>query len=500
MFFASALFAQGDTLTTHVLYLSRIPLLIESGIHKDSLDHGTFQTIGNWIRIWQAGRKVHLDVDQVMRLGRPLSRDSMRRVEWAWDVDDRLPANWQLLPAVTGSGPLLEMPFGAHRELHLVFRDMASKSVIQRNNFERYRSLPHIAAYRLRPAHDSTDDRIKSTGLSRTNKVPPGYQLLDSTDRLEIPPGQLAEILLKKTFTGLDSAIEYRLRPLSGDDASGPWRRTGVFLPLEKLAPHSRYLLELRYVGAADIQSYQLVCLPAWYQTTSGKGVSAALLIVILTATPWLVYRYRLAREREKRNRIHEQLTTVQNRLNPHFVYNALNSIEGLIASHDNDRANEFLSGFSDIMRQTLRHSMEVLVTLSDDLEMLEKYIRIEQLRFEFAYRVSIDTSLVLQQIDFPPMLLQPIVENAVKHGLAGMGAGGRLDLRFERDGRDLLIRVADNGLPKEGVQGDGYGTRFTRERLAQVKRLYRKKHITYSQRQSPEGFVAEFTFQNWLP
>ena len=194
-------------------------------------------------------------------------------------------------------------------------------------------------------------------------------------------------------------------------------------------------------------------------------------------------------------------MKTVESQLNPHFVFNALSSIEGLVTNKENDRANEYLSVFSDIMRDTLRNSGELFISLSEDISMLEKYIRIEQLRFEFKYTMEIDPQLDLNAIEFPPMLLQPMVENAVKHGVSGLGNNGHISISFRKKSNDLVITIEDNGKKGAGKskEGHGHGIPFTRERIDNLKKMYKKEKMEYNLLHTEKGTVVTFYFGNWL-
>ena len=140
-------------------------------------------------------------------------------------------------------------------------------------------------------------------------------------------------------------------------------------------------------------------------------------------------------------------------------------------------------------MRATLKNSGHLLISLSQEIDILEKYIRIEQLRFEFQYNIIIDPALNLQAIEFPPMLLQPSVENAVKHGVAGMGNAGNIIIAIGRRGNSLEI----------DIQKSGYGILFTKERIAYLKKLYKKEKITYNLVHADSGTSVRFFFKNWL-
>jgi two-component system LytT family sensor kinase len=191
----------------------------------------------------------------------------------------------------------------------------------------------------------------------------------------------------------------------------------------------------------------------------------------------------------------------VQLQLNPHFIYNAISSIGSLISTRQNERANEYLSAFSDIMRETLKNQDRQLVNLDQDIRALEKYIRLEQLRFGFRYRIDTDPELDLLSLRFPPMLLQPIIENAVKYALSHRGEQGILSVSFRKSGAHLTVTVQDNGSGSAGnpAMKSGYGLLFTRRRIANLNKLYKDTLISFTLDLPEPGATARFIFNNWL-
>jgi len=490
----------------NVLYVGSIPLVVRSGLYIDSLPlTRSLYTLDDRIHVMLAPRRTKFETEHTFSAGKPISIAGYADIEYRFGFDGGFVTQWRPLdlpkehhPFPPYGGTLVDTPFGDHRLLEVQFRDRWTKRLVQQNSFERLVQVPVVTGYRIRAELDSLDNNIKSRAVRSTKKNLGGYDYL-TTEYLDIPSGRQAELQIAKRALSIDSCVEFRLLK-NGKHADTTWHLTGHLLSISNIQPGSSYLLQLRYAGSRQWNTYRLNAMPFWYQTKLGIGVLVGSGVLLLTACPYWLYRYLLRKESSKRFQIEEQLKKVQSQLNPHFVYNALSSIEGLVSNMENERANEYLTTFSDIMRQTLHNSSAVLIRLSDDITMLEKYIQIEQLRFEFRYQFSIDPGLDLDAVEFPPMLLQPTVENAVKHGLAGMGADGRLKINYSKDQNDLLVKVTDNG-KSSGTQhkGGGYGTKFTRERIGYLQKLYKKEPLVYSFEQSDNGFTVKFTFKNWL-
>lgn len=130
-------------------------------------------------------------------------------------------------------------------------------------------------------------------------------------------------------------------------------------------------------------------------------------------------------KQEQTRRQIRElELRAIRSQMNPHFIFNALSSIQNLINRSANKEAGEYLVNFSRLLRKVLSTSEKKLVPLSDEIEQIQLYLKLEQLRFPFSYSVSVGENIDPELIEIPGMLIQPFVENAVKHGIAPRGTG----------------------------------------------------------------------------
>ena len=153
-----------------------------------------------------------------------------------------------------------------------------------------------------------------------------------------------------------------------------------------------------------------------------------------------------------KAKRKADKLLTLQSlsgQMNPHFIFNALNSVNQYISRNDERAANRYLSGFSRLMRQVMDGSRQTFIPLNEEIEMLRLYMQLEHSRFEekFSYTFDVAESLGDSEFVLPPMILQPYLENAVWHGLRYLDDPGKLEIRFGQEGDALLVTIADNGI-----------------------------------------------------
>jgi len=221
----------------------------------------------------------------------------------------------------------------------------------------------------------------------------------------------------------------------------------------------------------------------AIYGDTPGRPGFSAYLPVALrqNVLPWIALagivaavearrralRSTLDQERLRTQVAEQRLIALTGQLQPHFLFNTLQGISTLI-HRDPEAADELLAKLSDLLRDLLRHRDHVLVTLGDELRYARTYLEIAQLRFADRLRFQIDVDPTLDQASVPLFILQPLVENALAHGIGGRARGGSVTVTARRDGDELRLEVADDGagLTTSATLEEGIGLSNTRERL----------------------------------
>jgi len=146
-------------------------------------------------------------------------------------------------------------------------------------------------------------------------------------------------------------------------------------------------------------------------------------------------------------------LKSLRSQMNPHFIFNALNSVNNFISKSDERSANRYLSDFSKLMRSVLENSEEDFIPLEKELQQLELYIKLEHSRFEdkFDYQITVDETVQVSKFQIPPMLLQPYIENAIWHGLRYREEKGELSVDVKENSEDsIIISITDNGIGRK--------------------------------------------------
>ena len=230
---------------------------------------------------------------------------------------------------------------------------------------------------------------------------------------------------------------------------------------------------------------------PAWYQKTLFK----ILMLLVLVLFVYVVVRQRnkiVNQKREQKRIINELETqmlqlkqkTLQLQMNPHVIFNTLNSIQQYILSNDTKNAVTYLSSFSKLMRRILNNSNERYVTLSDEIEAVSLYLELESMRLgnRFKYNIDIAPEIDAKNIEIAPLIIQPFVENAIIHGLVPKKEDCFLNIRFSKISEDkLLCVVEDNGVGRRysekmkqerGASHRSYGMSITKRRLETLTKI----------------------------
>ena len=209
------------------------------------------------------------------------------------------------------------------------------------------------------------------------------------------------------------------------------------------------------------------------------KWYAIAGMVVLCGLLFYLLFRLRIRQLNQKHqlynkiNRLEQQALRAQ--MNPHFTFNALNSIQSFLMYEEHEKAEKYLLKFAQLIRQTLNNSREQYITIEDEIEILEKYMDLERMRFrnKFAYRIHNGIGKEKLVTYIPNMLIQPFIENAILHGFSTKESGGVIDISFLPDNHEQIICIIeDNGIGRAAAaklsSGShvSFATKITEERL----------------------------------
>jgi signal transduction histidine kinase len=220
--------------------------------------------------------------------------------------------------------------------------------------------------------------------------------------------------------------------------------------------------------------------LTAYAQSRMARGtVMGAVLYFMVLGVSYLAINTRRLQEREvlaerlSRELAEAHLAALRMQLHPHFLFNSLNAIMALVRDRATDRADRALTMLSDMLRTSLRHEKRLRVPLKEEVDFIRNYLAIETLRFGDRLNVDITVAADVADVAVPTFVLQPLVENALRHGLLDLPRGGMLRIGAERRSRSLVVEVIDDGvgLPAdwEARVAQGLGIRSVRARLESI-------------------------------
>ena len=183
------------------------------------------------------------------------------------------------------------------------------------------------------------------------------------------------------------------------------------------------------------------------------------------------------------------ELKALKAQINPHFIFNSLNSVQKHIIDNNKELAHDYLTKFGKIMRSTLENSEEKSIPIKDEVELLEMYVELEAKRLKngIDFNVIIDKNIDTYNLTIPPMLLQPFIENSIKHGIANLNAKGEITLKMVQEDDNLICTITDNGIGREASAAQkersvqtkhrSMGMEITQNRLRNIWKKYDEQH-----------------------
>ncbi len=303
------------------------------------------------------------------------------------------------------------------------------------------------------------------------------------------------------------------------DGYSNNWQNTDAEMFLGNFLPGKLYritVLASDEMWKARPYTFYIYRTPYWWQTSkwiivftiSGVVLMLSLLLFVIFLT-----RRIAARTNEKKRAMTElELKALYAQINPHFIFNSLNAAQFFINKRRFDDAYIHISKFSRLLRAYLKSSQDRYISLEDEIQMLKNYIELQQTRFEekFEYVIKIDNKIPVKNLQIPSLLLQPLVENAINHGLFHKDKGGMLILSFLQgaSSSELICIIDDNGVGRhkaseikkqDTTKRESYGTRLTQQ-LIDIYREYEKMdiYLEYTDKAAPEtGTIVKLTIKN---
>lgn len=242
-----------------------------------------------------------------------------------------------------------------------------------------------------------------------------------------------------------------------------------------------KHLIQFKILGSIKVSKCTIIIKEKWHKSKLFYWVVTLFLLVIAAYFLWF-YLNRKNKEKELKTRIAElKLLALQSQLNPHFLFNCLTSISGLIKTKEYDKSELILNDFAKLMRSILTNSSKDLISLDEEIKISKLYLDIEQVRknnnFEYEFKIG---NLSLLDKKIPPLILQPFLENCIKHGfeMKSLEEKGLINIEINKKNQGLQIIISDNGIGvKENNQiiqnHQSMGIKIQKERLIQYSKTH---------------------------
>ncbi|MVT12339.1 sensor histidine kinase [Chitinophaga tropicalis] len=325
------------------------------------------------------------------------------------------------------------------------------------------------------------------------------FRAMDTTVQLGLTQEGYTPVVLshRQNFINIEfKSLQYQhetldyLFQLEGVDEE--WvKAEGVLVARYTNLPPGTYVFRVRSVNKAGtfsshVTSLSVNIMPAFWQTNWFRALCILLIAVLI----YVYFKLRvnaIKQEARRRTAIQQQIAQLEMKalraqMNPHFIFNALNSIQTFMMKRETEQALSYLSRFARLIRNVLDNSQLNSIPVSKELRMLENYLELEKLRFadQFSYSITVDPDIDPDFTDIPTMVLQPFLENAIWHGLLHKKEKGRVDIRFHKREDSVLCVIEDNGMGREraaaqrgGEEHHSRGLQITRDRLALYNRRF---------------------------
>jgi two-component sensor histidine kinase len=273
------------------------------------------------------------------------------------------------------------------------------------------------------------------------------------------------------------------------------------------LSPDTYYPLSIRAfdnVWKSDKLLMHIFIQPYWWQTNSGRRImwtTVVLSVLLLFGTSVVITRQLVINASKKRNlRMELELKAIYAQINPHFIFNTLNSALLLVSKNKMEEAYTHISKFSRLLRSYIKSSRNKLITIEEETANLRDYLELQQTRFKnkFEYEITVDSRIEPQRIKIPSLLLQPFVENAINHGLLQKDETGRLAIKFKiaEEKNEIICTIEDNGIGRKMSKSinennpgktDSYGDLLIRD-LVSIFNKYENMNIEieYKDKEEP--------------
>lgn len=338
----------------------------------------------------------------------------------------------------------------------------------------------YVTSYHIHEAFTDTNNYTLKFDELKINREVFDHRSVDLTNGLDLhyTQNEVALTYYTNNWHNADlSSVRYKLLPHYPE-----WTivENGAEVEFPFLPPDDyQYVVQgiLPSGEMTEMTKFDFEINPPWWRTYWFYSLAGLSLISL----GFFLYRYRVGQLTQAlriKNELNQlEKSALQAQMNPHFIFNCLNSIQSFIMDNEKEQAMEYLGKFAKLIRLNLNASVDSQIRLDQEILILENYLALEQLRADhsFDYEITNSNDLYPEEIEIPPMLIQPFVENAVIHGMKGLTSDGMINIDFHEEDTTLLIDIKDNGSGniknKLSKKHRSLGMSITQKRLAHINK-----------------------------
>jgi len=275
--------------------------------------------------------------------------------------------------------------------------------------------------------------------------------------------------------------ITYRYRLVRHGDENTPWVLSDKSQFHMANLQSDQYQLEIEFsnknISWTRGATLDMEVLPFWWETFWFRSLAIIAFSILVTYLSFRVNAFVKSRKRYRSERLHAELRAKTAQMKPHFMFNALNSVRNFVLVNDIEQSDRYLTAYSRLMRSVLMVSDQLLIPVRKELEIIELYLSLEQMRLSnsFDYEIKMDESVDSAYCLCPAMITQPFVENAVWHGLREL-TSGKLVIKVSASDGIMQFEIIDNGVGfdlSNQTSDDSFGTRILNEKLELMRKTY---------------------------
>jgi two-component system LytT family sensor kinase len=449
---------------------------LESRVHKDSLDFYRYSVIENGNKIlvsdavfrkvkYRWGQGTILPNQVTVDLGTFSIKDRKLEVK-IYRVDK---------PKNVTSVVLYNRSLIAPSQLSYELLHQESKAIIKDNT----KIKVNRALKGLRITRKKTDlDLLYDVAIENVDKHSINF---DSPNWNDVPGTQLVVADIKSYF--LVGTGKYTISVYPRTQMYSHWRDNS----LAKGITFTVQSIEERRFSGKELGTY------IGY-TCAGLGLLFSLVSVYIRRKN----KRKLMAEQQQKQIAQLKLDSVRSQLNPHFLFNALAGIQNLMNKNENETASTYLRKFARLTRSVLDN--KELISLREEKSLLDDYLQMEQLRFGFNYKIIVSENIDIDNTEIPGMLIQPFLENSIKHGICEKGNDGIIEVRFEKQLLDLKVLIVDNGDGFDVNKSyDGLGLALSRNRIFLHNAVFKISPITLDINSGERGTTVNITLSQWM-